>query len=53
MITWEGALEKKVMALTPDEVNSAFKSTVKADDLVIVKAGDFKKATAGPAGTPQ
>ena len=49
MVGFEGALDKKIEALTVAEVNAAFKNLVKAEDLVIVKAGDFKKAP--PAST--
>jgi zinc protease len=41
---WDQDLEKKIQSLTPDQVNAAFKRHVDAAQLVIVKAGDFKKA---------
>ena len=50
MTSYQAAIEKQVGALTVDQVNAAFKKYVKPQDLLIVKAGDFKKAaTAEPA----
>ena len=49
MTGYQAALEKQVAALTVEQVNAAFKKYVKPDDLMIVKAGDFKKAAAEPA----
>ena len=48
MSGYQAGLEKQVEALTPEQVNAAFKKYVKPDDLLIVKAGDFKKAAAEP-----
>lgn len=36
-------LEKKIAALTPDDVKDAFKKYVDPKKLVIIRAGDFKK----------
>jgi zinc protease len=36
-------LEKKVAALTPEEVGAAFRSAIDPGKLVIIRAGDFKK----------
>ena len=44
---WDEALEAKVTALTPEQVSAAFKKHVDAAGLVVVKAGDFKKAGVG------
>jgi zinc protease len=41
---WDESLEQKVAALTPDEVSAAFRRHIDAAALVLVKAGDFKKA---------
>jgi zinc protease len=43
---WEGDLENKVAALTPEQVNAAFRRHVDPAALFVVKAGDFKKAGA-------
>lgn len=53
MTGYVGALEKKVEALTPDEINAAFRTLVKADNLIIIKAGDFAKAAATPPAAPK
>jgi zinc protease len=41
---WEAELEAKVAALTPQQVNEAFRRRIDPAALVYVKAGDFKKA---------
>ena len=41
---WDAALEAKVAALTPEQVAEAFRKYVDPAGLVVVKAGDFKKA---------
>jgi zinc protease len=38
---WEAQLEKKLAAVTPDQVKSALNRHVTADKLVVVTAGDF------------
>jgi zinc protease len=43
---WHEALEAKVAALSPEQVNAAFRRHIDASALAIVKAGDFKKAAA-------
>ncbi len=45
-MTWQGGLETKVAALTPDHVNAAFRKYLKPEAFSIFKAGDFKKAAA-------
>lgn len=42
-IAYVGELEKKVAALTVEEVNRAFRRHIDPKKLVIVRAGDFKK----------
>jgi zinc protease len=46
-------LEKKIAALTPEQVTEAFRKYIDPKRLVIVRAGDFKKAENGkkPDGT--
>ena len=43
-LDWDAKLEAAVAALTPQQVNDAFRRHVAAGDISIVKAGDFKKA---------
>jgi zinc protease len=43
---WEEGLEAKVAALTPEQVNGAFRRHIDPAALFSVKAGDFKKAGA-------
>jgi hypothetical protein len=41
---WQGQVEAKVAALTPEQVSAAFRKCVDPAALTFVKAGDFKKA---------
>ena len=41
---WDEDMDAKLQALTPDQVNAAFRRHVDANSLSIVKAGDFKAA---------
>jgi zinc protease len=41
-------LEKKIAALTPEQVSEAFRKYIDPKRLVIVRAGDFKKAESSP-----
>jgi zinc protease len=41
---WDSKLEASVAALTPQQVNDAFKRRMDAAAITIVKGGDFKKA---------
>ena len=43
-MAYDADIEKKVAALTPDQVNDAFRRKVDISKISIVKAGDFKKA---------
>lgn len=47
---WDDEMEKKVQALTLEQVNAAFKKYINPDKISIFKAGDFAKvkATAKP-----
>jgi zinc protease len=45
-LEWDAKLEAAVAALTPEQVNAAFKRHVDPADISIVKGGDFKKAGA-------
>ena len=43
-LQWDAKLESAVAALTPKQVNDAFKRHVDPTDVTIVKGGDFKKS---------
>jgi zinc protease len=43
-MAWDEELEKKVSALTPDDIGKAVRRTIDPAQISIVKAGDFKKA---------
>ncbi len=47
-LAWDAQFEEKIRALTPEQVSAAFRRVVDPAKLVIVKAGDFKKATPQP-----
>jgi zinc protease len=41
---WDESLERKIQALTPEQINAAFRKHIDAASVSIVKAGDFKAA---------
>jgi zinc protease len=43
---WDAKLEAEIAALTPDQVNAAFRRHVDQKAISVVKGGDFKKAGA-------
>ncbi len=43
-LKWDEEYEKKVMALTPEQINAAMKKHLKLESMNIIKAGDFAKA---------
>jgi len=45
-MAWDEELEKKVSALTPDDVVKAARRNIDVSQISIVKAGDFKKVAA-------
>jgi len=45
---WDEQMDAKLEALTADQVNAAFRRHIHADQLSVVKAGDFKAAGAYP-----
>jgi zinc protease len=45
-LAWDDAFEKKVLALTPDEIVAAMRRQIDPAKITIVKAGDFSKAKA-------
>jgi predicted Zn-dependent peptidase len=46
-MAWDEELEKKVTALTPDDIGKAVRRNIDLAQISIVKAGDFKNAAAG------
>ena len=52
-LAWDAALEKKVEALTGEQILAAMRKYLDPAKMTIVKAGDFAKgAAAAPAGKP-
>lgn len=48
---WDADFEKKIEALTPEQIKAAFNKHIDYNKLVIIKAGDFEKAKKGaPSG---
>jgi len=45
-LAWDADLEKKVQALTPDQIVSALRRHIDPEKITVVKAGDFAKARA-------
>ena len=41
---WDEQLEQKIQALTPEQINAAFRKYIDPSAVSIVKAGDFKAA---------
>jgi zinc protease len=48
-MTYEAELEKKIEALTPEQIQAAMKKHIEPTRLVIVTAGDFEVKSAGAA----
>ncbi|HEX7957579.1 MAG TPA: hypothetical protein VF508_11585, partial [Pyrinomonadaceae bacterium] len=46
-LAWDEELERRIAALTPEQINAAMRKYIDPSRLVIVKSGDFKTA-AGP-----
>ena len=54
-LEWDAELEKKVLALEPDQIREAMKRHIIPSKLVVMKAGDFANAAknaAAPAAAP-
>ena len=49
-MAWEADFEKKIAALTPDQVNAALRQHVDPKKLVVVAAGDFDAKSPGAGG---
>ena len=46
LLTWDKEFEKRILAVTPEQVRAALKKYLDPSKLYVVKAGDFKKAAA-------
>ena len=47
-LAWDAELDKKIAALTPEEIVAAMRRRIDPSKLTIVKAGDFAKSGAKP-----
>jgi len=47
-LAWDEELEKRIAALTPEQINAAMRKYIDPSKLVIIKSGDFAKNAAGP-----
>jgi zinc protease len=47
-LAWDEELERRIAALTPEQVNAVMRKHIDPSRLVIVKAGDFPKSAAAP-----
>ena len=47
-MAFDAEMDKKIQALTPDQIVDAMRRHLKVDEISIVKAGDFKKAITEP-----
>ncbi len=52
-LAWDATLESKIAALTPAQIQEAMKRHLNASTISTVKAGDFSKPAAAPAGPVQ
>ena len=43
-LSWDAEVERKIQALTVDQINAVFRKHIDPSSLSIVKAGDFKAA---------
>ena len=41
--SWDADLEKKIKALTPEQIHAAMKKHINPEKFVMIKAGDFEK----------
>ncbi|MEO6049916.1 MAG: pitrilysin family protein [Pyrinomonadaceae bacterium] len=48
-IAWDADFESKIRALTAEQINAAMRKYITADNITIIKAGDFAKAKAKAA----
>jgi len=47
-LAWDSDLEKKVVALTPEQITSAMRRYIDPSKMTIIKAGDFAKSAGKP-----
>jgi zinc protease len=47
-LTWDEELERKISALTPEQINAAMRKHIDPSKLIIIKSGDFAKNAAAP-----
>jgi zinc protease len=47
-LTWDEELERKIAALTPEQINAAMRKYIDPSKLIIIKSGDFAKNAAAP-----
>jgi len=52
-LAWDAALEKKVEALTPEQILAAMRKNLDLSKMTIIKAGDFAKTAGAPAPAPK
>ena len=45
-LAWDEEFEKKIAALTPEQINAAMRRHIDPAKITIIKAGDFAKAKA-------
>jgi len=45
-IAWDAEIERKVQALTPEQINQAMRKYITPDKITFIKAGDFAKSKA-------
>ena len=48
-LAWDAEIEKKLTALTPEEIGTAMRKRIDPSRFTVVKAGDFAKAASPPA----
>jgi hypothetical protein len=47
-MAWDAALQRKVQALTPQQIVEALRRQIDLSKMTFMKGGDFKKANATP-----
>ena len=52
-ILWDAEFESKISALTPEQITAAMRKYLDPSKFVIVKAGDYAKASAAAAAAPK
>ena len=52
-LAWDEAMEKKIAALTPEQVSDALRRRIDPSKLTVMKAGDFGKTAPAPEAAPK